>query len=102
MKDIAKFVAVKHDDGRTSLIPRKPTSGYVGSDHYCAQVLVEENMVNGKLDKDARVKVIKEIRDGLQLCLAEAKELLDDVLYEFEERKLIGELIRKTSRRICA
>ena len=67
--------------------PRKPTSGYEGSDYSCAKVLVEENMSNGKLDKEARAKVIKEIRSGLQLYRAEAKQLLKDVWHELKNNR---------------
>ena len=70
--------------------PRKPTSGYEGSDHYWAKVLVEENMSNGKLDKDARAKVIKEIRSGLLLYHDDAKKLLRDVWSEFKNNSALG------------
>ena len=74
----------RYDAERMPGPPRQPTKGYEGSDHYCAKVLVEENMSNGKLDKDARVKVIKEIRVGLELYRAEAKQLLRDVWHELK------------------
>ncbi len=70
--------------------PRKPTSGYEGSDHYCAKVLVEENMSNGKLDKDARAKVVKEVRAGLLLYRAEAKQLLRDIWHELKNNPAPG------------